>query len=90
MGGRPYDELHRLKATPSVPTVMVQREASVQRAKHFWIRRRLTTGWKRGTRLLATTASSYTSSSSSSSHFCAGQLLTPHNRTLEVRPGRNN
>ena len=28
------------------------------------------------------------SSSSSSSHFCAGQSLTPHNRTLEVRPGR--
>ena len=27
-------------------------------------------------------------SSSSSSHFCAGQRLTPHNRTLEVRPGR--
>ncbi len=26
--------------------------------------------------------------SSSSSHFCAGQRLTPHNRTLEVRPGR--
>ena len=27
---------------------------------------------------------------SSSSHFCAGQRLTPHNRTLEVscRPGR--
>ena len=23
-----------------------------------------------------------------SSHFCAGQRLTPHNRTLEVRPGR--
>ena len=28
------------------------------------------------------------SSSSSSSHFCAGQHLTPHNHTLEVRPGR--
>ena len=28
------------------------------------------------------------SPSSSSSHFCAGQRLTPHNRTLEVRPGR--
>ena len=28
------------------------------------------------------------SSSSSSSQFCAGQRLTPHNRTLEVRPGR--
>ena len=27
-------------------------------------------------------------SSSSSSYFCAGQRLTPHNRTLEVRPGR--
>ena len=27
-------------------------------------------------------------SSSSSSHFCPGQRLTPHNRTLEVRPGR--
>ena len=26
--------------------------------------------------------------SSSSSHCCAGQRLTPHNRTLEVRPGR--
>ena len=26
--------------------------------------------------------------SSSSSHICAGQRLTPHNRTLEVRPGR--
>ena len=26
--------------------------------------------------------------SSSSSQFCAGQRLTPHNRTLEVRPGR--
>ena len=26
--------------------------------------------------------------SSSSSHFCAGQRLTPHNRALEVRPGR--
>ena len=26
--------------------------------------------------------------SSSSSHFCAGQRLTPHNRTLGVRPGR--
>ena len=26
--------------------------------------------------------------SSSSSYFCAGQRLTPHNRTLEVRPGR--
>ena len=26
--------------------------------------------------------------SSSFSHFCAGQRLTPHNRTLEVRPGR--
>ena len=25
---------------------------------------------------------------SSSSYFCAGQRLTPHNRTLEVRPGR--
>ena len=25
---------------------------------------------------------------SSSSQFCAGQRLTPHNRTLEVRPGR--
>ena len=25
---------------------------------------------------------------SSSSHFCAGQRLTPHNRTVEVRPGR--
>ena len=25
---------------------------------------------------------------SSSSHFCSGQRLTPHNRTLEVRPGR--
>ena len=23
-----------------------------------------------------------------SSYFCAGQRLTPHNRTLEVRPGR--
>ena len=29
-----------------------------------------------------------TSSSSSSSYFCAGQRLTPHNRPLEVRPGR--
>ena len=28
------------------------------------------------------------SSSSSSSYYCAGQRLTPHNRTLEVRPGR--
>ena len=28
------------------------------------------------------------SSPLSSSHFCAGQRLTPHNRTLEVRPGR--
>ena len=28
------------------------------------------------------------SSSSSSSYFCAGQRLTPHNHTLEVRPGR--
>ena len=27
-------------------------------------------------------------SSSSSSHFCAGQRLTRHNRTQEVRPGR--
>ena len=26
--------------------------------------------------------------SSSSSSYCAGQRLTPHNRTLEVRPGR--
>ena len=26
--------------------------------------------------------------SSSSSYYCAGQRLTPHNRTLEVRPGR--
>ena len=26
--------------------------------------------------------------SSASSHFCAGQPLTLHNRTLEVRPGR--
>ena len=26
--------------------------------------------------------------SSSSSHLCAGQRLTLHNRTLEVRPGR--
>ena len=26
--------------------------------------------------------------SSSSSYFCAGQRLTPHYRTLEVRPGR--
>ena len=26
--------------------------------------------------------------SSSSSDVCAGQRLTPHNRTLEVRPGR--
>ena len=25
---------------------------------------------------------------SSTSYFCAGQRLTPHNRTLEVRPGR--
>ena len=25
---------------------------------------------------------------SSSSYFCAGQRLTPHYRTLEVRPGR--
>ena len=25
---------------------------------------------------------------SSSSHFCAGQRLTQHNRTLDVRPGR--
>ena len=24
----------------------------------------------------------------SSSYYCAGQRLTPHNRTLEVRPGR--
>ena len=30
----------------------------------------------------------FSSSSSSSSHLCAGQRLTPHNRTLEVRPGR--
>ena len=28
------------------------------------------------------------SSSSSYPHFCAGQRLTPHNRILEVRPGR--
>ena len=28
------------------------------------------------------------SSSSPSPHFCAGQSLPPHNRTLEVRPGR--
>ena len=28
------------------------------------------------------------SESSSSSHFCAGQRLTTHNHTLEVRPGR--
>ena len=27
-------------------------------------------------------------SSSSSSYYCAGQRLTPHNRTLEVSPGR--
>ena len=27
-------------------------------------------------------------SSSSSSYYCAGQRLTPHNRTLEVGPGR--
>ena len=25
---------------------------------------------------------------SSSYYYCAGQRLTPHNRTLEVRPGR--
>ena len=25
---------------------------------------------------------------SSSCYFCAGQRSTPHNRTLEVRPGR--
>ena len=31
---------------------------------------------------------SYSSSSSSSSHVCAGQRLTPYNRTLEVRSGR--
>ena len=31
---------------------------------------------------------SNTTSSPSSSHVCAGQRLTPHNRTLEVRPGR--
>ena len=31
---------------------------------------------------------SISSSSSSSSQFCAGQRLTPHNRKLEVRPGR--
>ena len=29
-------------------------------------------------------------SSSSSSFDCAGQRLTPHSRTLEVRPGRIN
>ena len=28
------------------------------------------------------------SSSSSSYYYCAGQRLTPHYRTLEVRPGR--
>ena len=32
--------------------------------------------------------SASTRPSISSSYFCAGQRLTPHNRTLEVRPGR--
>ena len=30
----------------------------------------------------------YYTNSSSSSHFCPRKRLTPHNRTLEVRPGR--
>ena len=29
-----------------------------------------------------------TTTSSPSSHLCAGQRLTTHNRTLDVRPGR--
>ena len=36
----------------------------------------------------AALASRFIARTSSSSYYCAGQRLTPHNRTLEVRPGR--